>query len=116
MSSIMRCRRDVMESSFAKWNVLQAAAPWFRKGTFSGEIDLQLAQWRVRSVMPTRLPHHHLPRSGLVQDRLSGLGSVHPDIAAAMILSNSDLELFVTHVYRSGRSILGVAASSVQRD
>jgi hypothetical protein len=33
MSSIMRCRRDVMESSFAKWNVLRAATPWFRKGT-----------------------------------------------------------------------------------
>ena len=30
MSSVMRCRRDVMENSFAKWNVLQAAIPCFR--------------------------------------------------------------------------------------
>src|SRR5438552_7383257 len=31
MSSINRFRRGVMESSFARWNLLQAAAPSFRK-------------------------------------------------------------------------------------
>src|SRR5579863_348153 len=36
MSSVMRCRRDVIESSFAKGNVLQAATPSFRMGVLSG--------------------------------------------------------------------------------
>src|SRR5258706_14924742 len=36
MSSVMRCRSDVMESSFTKWNVLQAATPCFRTGVLRG--------------------------------------------------------------------------------
>ena len=38
MSSVMRCRRVVMESSFAKWNVLQAATPCSRKEAFRGKM------------------------------------------------------------------------------
>src|SRR6266542_3357585 len=38
MSSIMRRRRGVMGSSFARWNMLQAAFPCFRKGPQEGMI------------------------------------------------------------------------------
>jgi hypothetical protein len=34
----MRCRRDVMESSFANMDLLQAATPCFRKGTYLGMV------------------------------------------------------------------------------
>jgi len=39
MCSSMRCRRDVMESSFVGWNSLQAAIPfpWFRNGAYLGK-------------------------------------------------------------------------------
>ena len=36
MSSVILWRRDVMESSFAKWNWLQAAFPCFRNGAHMG--------------------------------------------------------------------------------
>ncbi len=36
MSSVIRWRRGVMESSFAKWNWLQAGRPCFRNGAHIG--------------------------------------------------------------------------------
>jgi hypothetical protein len=36
MSSVIRCRTGVMESSFTKWNLLQAALPCFRNGAQVG--------------------------------------------------------------------------------
>jgi len=54
-----------MESSFAKWNVLRAATPWFRKGTAEEAKREQLKGRRAWPVTPTRRSRNYLPRSGL---------------------------------------------------
>src|ERR1700683_1835490 len=61
MSSIIRCRTGVMESSFTKWNLLQAALPCFRKGAQVGNGEVGSPDSRLRRI----------PRSGLVQGRIS---------------------------------------------
>src|SRR5664279_1043674 len=66
MSSIMRCRSDVMGSSFARWNSLQAATPCLRKGAY-------MKRRRGLRLKGVRFPwlgvdrRAILPRSGLVQ-------------------------------------------------
>src|SRR5437867_2244118 len=67
MSSVMRCRSGVMESSFAKWNVLQAATPCFR----TGALARRQKRGRTGGLRINRLGGRQIPRSGLVQGRIS---------------------------------------------
>src|ERR1700751_1200547 len=60
MSSTMRCRREVMEISFARWNRLQTATPWFRKGGGTETAARTTCQDKTTVALP-------IPRSGLVQ-------------------------------------------------
>ena len=53
MSSVMRCRRDVIRDSFAKWDVLQAATQYFRK---NGVLKVQLKnRAQIAAVLPSVL-------------------------------------------------------------
>src|SRR5437867_6117276 len=67
MSSVMRWRSGVMESSFAKWYVLQAATPCFR----TGARDAKARSAVERTARIYRFGGRQIPRSGLVQYRLS---------------------------------------------
>src|SRR5437588_5519020 len=55
----MRCRREVMEISFARWNRLQTATPWFRKGEGTETAARTTCQDKTTVALP-------IPRSGLV--------------------------------------------------
>src|SRR6266849_141208 len=65
MSSVMRWRSGVMESSFARWNVLQAATPCFRTGALGAEDGSAVE----RAATTYSLGGCQIPRSGLVQLR-----------------------------------------------
>src|SRR5947209_2563861 len=66
MSSVMRWRSGVMESSFAKWYVLQAATPCFR----TGARDAKARSAVERTARIYRFGGRQIPRSGLVQYRV----------------------------------------------
>src|SRR5437667_10945355 len=61
----MRCRREVMEISFARWNRLQTATPWFRKGEGTETAARTTCQDKTTVALP-------IPRSGLVLEILCG--------------------------------------------